>query len=78
VYSPTNGHDVTRQFKQLVSRNGLNPTRESQDQALKGLPDPKFNVPKSLFVQYQYQGKEQAAVFTNGSPITVGDPLEKK
>lgn len=78
VYSPTNGHDVTRQFKQLVSRNGLNPTREAQDQALSGLPDPKFNVPKSLFVQYQYKGLEQAAVFTSGTPIAVGAPLEKK
>ncbi len=78
VYSPTNGHDVTKQFKQLVSRNGLNPTREAQDQALNGLPDPKFNVPKSLFVQYQYKGKEQAAVFTSGTPIIVGAPIEKK
>lgn len=78
VYSPTGGIDLTRQFKQLVSRNGLNPTREAQDQIVNGLPDPKFGVHKSLYVQYQYQGKERAAVFTGGALINVGDPPENK
>lgn len=78
VYSPTNGIDLTRQFKQLVSNNGLHPTREAQDQATNGLPDPMFNVAKSLFVHYHYNGKEHADVFSDGALIAVGDPIETK
>ncbi len=78
IYSSTNGIDVTRQFRPLVTQNGLNPTREQQDQALAGLPDPKPYVPKSMYVIYQYQGKEQAAIFAAGGLIAVGDPPAKQ
>jgi hypothetical protein len=78
IYSPNNGIDVTRKFKPLVSRNGLHPTQEAQNQAVSGLPDPKYGVTKSLYVQYQYQGQERGAVFAGGALINLGDPPEKQ
>jgi hypothetical protein len=78
IYSPNNGIDVTRKFKPLVSRNGLHLTQEAQNQAVSGLPDPKYGVTKSFYVQYQYQGQERGAVFARGALIDLGDPPEKK
>ncbi|MDB5346799.1 MAG: hypothetical protein JWP89_5176 [Schlesneria sp.] len=78
IYSPNNGIDLTRKFKPLVSRNGLRLTQEAQNQAVSGVPDPKYGVTKSFYVQYQYQGQERGAVFAGGALINLGDPPEKK
>lgn len=79
IYNPAKWTDVTQRFRPLVKKNGLNLTKEECDRAVSGLPVIVSNVPKSLVIHYQYQGRDSYAAFGPGSAITLGDSaVEKK
>ncbi|MBS0204556.1 MAG: hypothetical protein JSS49_16760 [Planctomycetes bacterium] len=75
LYHPTRWIDVTQRFRPLVRKNGLNLTVEERDKLVSDIPDPAFNVPKSLVIHYHYQGRDAFAAFGAGSALSVGDPL---